>query len=122
MPQTNPPGRRPASGAASDALELRHEQGSGDPGYAADKADVLRRLARIEGQIRGINKMVETDTYCIEVLTQISAATRALQSVALRLLDEHMQHCLVDAVRAGGQAQQAKLAEASAAVARLVRS
>ncbi|MBK8470339.1 MAG: metal-sensitive transcriptional regulator [Actinomycetales bacterium] len=91
-------------------------------GYGERKDDHLRRLRRIEGQVRGISRMVEEDTYCIDVLTQLSAATRALQSVALGLLDDHMAHCLVAAARAGGQEQDDKLKEASAAIARLVRS
>ncbi len=85
-------------------------------------SDLLNRLSRIEGQVRGIARMVEKDTYCIEVLTQVSAASRALQSVALVLLEDHMSHCVVDAARTGGPEQDAKLKEASAAVARLVRS
>jgi DNA-binding FrmR family transcriptional regulator len=71
-------------------------------GYAANKEDYLKRLRRIEGQVRGIGKMVEEDKYCIDVLTQVSAATKALQSVALQLLEEHMGSCVVDAARAGG--------------------
>jgi DNA-binding FrmR family transcriptional regulator len=92
------------------------------PGYEATKEDHLKRLRRIEGQVRGIAKMVETDTYCIDVLTQVSAATKALQSVALNLLDEHMSHCVVEAARKGGKEQEKKLSEARDAIARLVRS
>jgi len=92
------------------------------PGYAHDKDAVLRRLNRVEGQVRGIHAMVEDDRYCIDVLAQIAAATRALQAVALQLLDEHLAHCVVDAVRAGGDEEAAKLREASEAIARLVRS
>lgn len=91
-------------------------------GERSFKRDQLNRLRRIEGQVRGIAKMVEQDTYCIDVLTQVSAASRALQSMALGLLEEHMSHCLVAAARAGGDEQEAKLKEASAAIARLVRS
>jgi DNA-binding FrmR family transcriptional regulator len=91
-------------------------------GYSSTKGDQLKRLRRIEGQVRGIAKMVEDDKYCIDVLTQVSAATKALQSVALGLLDEHMSHCVVDAARAGGAEQEIKLKEASDAIARLVRS
>lgn len=91
-------------------------------GYSNTKDDQLMRLRRIEGQVRGIAKMIEDEKYCIDVLTQVSAATKALQSVALGLLDEHMSHCLVDAARAGGAEQDAKLREASDAIARLVRS
>ena len=91
-------------------------------GYNGNKEDHLKRLRRIEGQVRGIAKMVEDDKYCIDVLTQVSAATKALQSVALGLLDEHMAHCVVNAARAGGAEQDGKLKEASDAIARLVRS
>lgn len=92
------------------------------PGYSDDKTAVLARLKRIEGQARGIHKMVEDDRYCIDVLQQISAVTRALQSVALHLLDEHMRHCVVNAVKAGGAEKETKLQEASDAIAKLVRS
>jgi DNA-binding FrmR family transcriptional regulator len=91
-------------------------------GYSERKGEHLTRLRRIEGQVRGVSRMVEEDQYCIDILTQLSAATRALQSVALGLLDDHMAHCLVAAAREGGQEQETKLAEASAAIARLVRS
>ncbi len=83
---------------------------------------LLIRLRRIEGQVRGIARMVEEDKYCIDILTQVSAASRALQSVALALLEEHMAHCLLDAAQAGELQQEAKLKEASDAIARLVRS
>ena len=92
------------------------------PGYAADKDAVLKRLRRIEGQVRGISGMVEDGRYCIDVLDQVSAVTRAIQGVALVLLDEHLAHCVADAVRVGGEEKEGKLAEASAAIARLVRS
>jgi DNA-binding FrmR family transcriptional regulator len=92
------------------------------PGYSDDKAAVLARLKKVEGQVRGIYKMIEDDRYCIDVLQQISAATRALQGVALHLLDEHMAHCVVNAVKAGGAEKEAKLREASSAIARLVKS
>jgi DNA-binding FrmR family transcriptional regulator len=92
------------------------------PGYHDTKDAHLRRLRRIEGQIRGLQRQVETDTYCIDVLTQVSAATRALQAFALGLLDEHLSHCVASAVSAGGQEAEEKVAEASAAIARLVRS
>lgn len=91
-----------------------------DPGLTT--AEQLRRLRRIEGQVRGIARMVEDGQYCIDILTQLSAAERALQAVALGLLHEHMSHCLVDAARAGGVEQETRIAEASAAIARLVRS
>ncbi len=91
-------------------------------GYAADKDAVLARLRRVEGQVRGIARMVDEDTYCIDVLTQVSAATRALENVALLLLEDHLDHCVRDAARRGGPEADEKLAEASAAIARLVRS
>lgn len=92
------------------------------PGYTEEKEQVLKRLRRIEGQVRGLQRMVEDDRYCIDILEQVSAATRALQAVALVLLDEHLSHCVSDAVKAGGAEADAKLDEASAAIARLVRS
>ena len=92
------------------------------PGYTADRDDILRRLRRVEGQVRGLHRMVEEDTYCIDVLTQVSATTRALESVALLLLDDHLSHCVALAVAEGGEAGDEKLKEASAAIARLVRS
>jgi DNA-binding FrmR family transcriptional regulator len=91
-------------------------------GYAGDKDVVLARLRRVEGQVRGIARMVEEDTYCIDILTQVSAATRALENVALLLLDDHLDHCVRDAAARGGAEADEKLAEASAAIARLVRS
>ena len=98
-------------------------EAAGDsPGYTAQKENYAKRLRRIEGQVRGIAKMIDEDKYCIDVLTQISAVTSALQSVALGLLDEHLGHCVSHAVAAGGADADAKLAEASAAIARLVRS
>jgi CsoR family transcriptional regulator, copper-sensing transcriptional repressor len=92
------------------------------PGYAASKDAHLKRLRRIEGQVRGLARMVDEDAYCIDVLTQISAATKALESVALSLLDEHLSHCVRDAIHQGGDMAEQKINEASAAIARLVRS
>jgi DNA-binding FrmR family transcriptional regulator len=92
------------------------------PGYSVDKAAIQRRLRRIEGQIRGLQRMVEEDRYCVSVLEQISAVTRALQSVSLELLDDHLAHCMLDAARSGGPEAAKKIEEASAAIARLVRS
>jgi DNA-binding FrmR family transcriptional regulator len=91
-------------------------------GYHDKKEAVGNRLRRVEGQVRGLQRMVDDDAYCIDVLTQISAATKALQAVALELLDDHLSHCVADALAEGGAAAQDKVAEASAAVARLVRS
>jgi len=93
-----------------------------DQGYGDDKQAIQKRLRRIEGQVRGLQRMIDDDRYCIDVLEQVSAATRALQSVALELLDDHMAHCVADAVKTGGDEATAKLGEASAAIARLVRS
>jgi DNA-binding FrmR family transcriptional regulator len=92
-----------------------------DPGYLSSKEDVLKRLRRIEGQARGLQRMVEEEQYCVDILTQVSAMTRALQAVSLNLLDDHLAHCVRDAVSTGIDADE-KLAEASAAIARLVRS
>jgi DNA-binding FrmR family transcriptional regulator len=91
-------------------------------GYSGDKDGYLTRLRRVEGQIRGLQRMVENDEYCIDVLTQISAATKALQAVSLGLLDEHLRHCVAEAVAEGGDTADAKVREASDAIARLVRS
>ena len=93
------------------------------PGYSMDKDDYARRLKRIEGQVRGLQRMVDDDTYCIDVLTQISAVSSALESVALGLLDQHIRHCVADAARKGDQTEADRIvAEATAAIARLVRS
>jgi Uncharacterized protein conserved in bacteria len=91
-------------------------------GYINHKDAYLKRLRRIEGQARGLQRMVEEEQYCIDILTQVSAMTRALQSVSLALLDEHLHHCVVEAVAAGGTEADAKLKEASEAIGRLVRS
>jgi DNA-binding FrmR family transcriptional regulator len=91
-------------------------------GYSEHKDAIQKRLRRVEGQVRGIQRMVDEDKYCVEILDQVSAATKALQAVALQLLDEHLSHCVADAVAAGGAAADAKVAEASAAIARLVRA
>jgi DNA-binding FrmR family transcriptional regulator len=91
-------------------------------GYIHHKDQYLNRLRRIEGQARGLQRMVEEERYCIDILTQVSAMTRALQSVALGLLDEHLAHCVADAAKAGGPDAAATLKEASDAIARLLRS
>ena len=92
------------------------------PGYSSHKEDVQRRLRRIEGQVRGLQRMVEDDTYCIDVLTQISAATRALQAVAIGLLEDHLGHCVTEAIESGGPEAQEKVKEAAEAISRLVKS
>jgi DNA-binding FrmR family transcriptional regulator len=91
-------------------------------GYTSNKDALNVRLRRIEGQIRGLQRMVDEDAYCIDVLTQVSAATKALQSVALMLMDEHLSHCVAEAAAEGGKVADAKIAEASAAIARLVKT
>jgi DNA-binding FrmR family transcriptional regulator len=91
-------------------------------GYSADKDKVQKRLRRIEGQVRGLQRMVDEDRYCIDILDQVTAATRALQAVALELLDDHLAHCVADAVLEGGATATQKVSEASDAIARLVRS
>jgi DNA-binding FrmR family transcriptional regulator len=90
--------------------------------YNENAAAVQKRLRRIEGQVRGLQRMVEEDAYCIDVLTQVSAATKALQAVALELLDGHLSHCVAEAIAKGGEQADEKIAEATAAIGRLVRS
>ena len=93
------------------------------PGYHDDKAAIQARLKRIEGQIRGLQRMVDDDTYCIDVLTQVAAATKALQSVAVQLLDDHLRHCVSNAVQSDDRAESDRIiTEASRAIERLVRS
>jgi DNA-binding FrmR family transcriptional regulator len=91
-------------------------------GYTATKDDLQKRLRRIEGQVRGLQRMVDEDTYCIDVLTQVAAVTKALQGVALGLLDDHMRHCVSEAVRADDAEGEDKVGEAMGAVGRLLRS
>ena len=91
-------------------------------GYISRKDDYLKRLRRIEGQARGLQKMVEDEKYCIDILTQVSAMTKALQAVSLGLLEEHLHHCVLDAARQGEDEGQAKITEAVDAITRLVRS
>lgn len=91
-------------------------------GYSSGKEDLLKRLRRAEGQVRGIARMVEDDKYCIDILTQVSAATKALETVALSLLGDHLSHCVAEATAEGGAVAQEKIREANEAIARLVRS
>jgi CsoR family transcriptional regulator, copper-sensing transcriptional repressor len=91
-------------------------------GYHDHKAAYLARLRRIEGQVRGLQRMVDEDTYCIDVLTQVSAVTKALQGVAVGLVEDHLGHCVRDAVAAGGTTADEKVTEATAAIARLLRT
>ena len=101
--------------ASTGAVEHQH-------GYISAKDDYLKRLRRIEGQARGLQRMVEDEKYCIDILTQVSAMTRALQGVALSLLEDHIRHCVVEAAAEGGPEGEFKIKEASEAIARLVRS
>lgn len=91
-------------------------------GYVDDKDELLKRLRRAEGQVRGLQRMIQDDVYCIDILTQVSATTKALETVALQLLDDHLSHCVAEASREGGAVADEKIREASAAIARLVRS
>ncbi len=109
----------PTASTPTSAMPAGHEHGYV---HYAHREDYLKRLRRIEGQARGLQRMVEEEKYCIDILTQVSAMTKALQSVALGLLEEHLSHCVVDAARAGGPEADAKVREASEAIARLVRS
>ncbi|MEV6337450.1 metal-sensitive transcriptional regulator [Nocardia vinacea] len=104
----------------SDSAGATHDH-SGH-GYITAKDDYLKRLRRIEGQARGLQRMVEEEKYCIDILTQVSAMTKALQAVAMGLLEDHISHCVVDAAVAGGPEADAKIKEATDAIARLVRS
>ncbi|AWK09908.1 transcriptional regulator [Streptomyces spongiicola] len=100
--------------------ESGHDQGV--HGYHKQKDEHLKRLRRIEGQIRGLQRMVGEDTYCIDVLTQVSASTKALQSFALQLLEEHLRHCVADAALKGGDEIDTKVEEATRAIARMLRT
>ena len=91
-------------------------------GYDGHKDDLQKRLRRNEGQVRGIARMVDEDKYCIDILTQVSAATKALETVALSLLGDHLSHCVADASALGGPDATEKIREANDAIARLVRS
>lgn len=91
-------------------------------GYEANKDELIKRLRRIEGQVRGLQRMIGEDAYCIDVLTQVSSVTSALRGVALNLMDDHLSHCVAEAAASGGPVADQKVAEASAAIARLVRS
>lgn len=109
-------------GAATAGDHCAAHAATGEHGYTKDKDAHLKRLRRIEGQIRGLQRMVEEDVYCIDVLTQVSASTKALQSFALQLLQEHLRHCVAHAAKEGGAEMDEKVEEATAAVARLLRT
>ncbi|OAH13332.1 metal-sensitive transcriptional regulator [Streptomyces jeddahensis] len=106
--------------AASGQIVTDHDRGI--HGYHKQKEEHLKRLRRIEGQIRGLQRMVDEDVYCIDILTQVSASTKALQSFALQLLEEHLRHCVADAALKGGEEIDAKVEEATKAIARLLRT
>jgi DNA-binding FrmR family transcriptional regulator len=109
----------------TDTTTAPHDHAVGAHGtvsYSNHKDDVLKRLRRIEGQVRGLQRMIQEDTYCIDVLTQVSATTKALQSFALTMLGEHLACCVADAVREGGEEADAKIAEATAAIGRIMRT
>ncbi|MFE2944012.1 metal-sensitive transcriptional regulator [Streptomyces sp. NPDC059255] len=105
---------------APAVTETDHDRGV--HGYHHQKAEHLKRLRRIEGQIRGLQRLVDEDVYCIDILTQVSASTKALQSFALQLLEEHLRHCVADAALKGGDEVDAKVEEATKAIARLLRT
>lgn len=100
--------------------QQEHAPQGHDHGYIEHKENLLKRLRRAEGQVRGVQRMVEEDTYCIDILTQVSAATKALERVALSLLDDHLRHCVAEAAEEGGEVAQAKLREATQAISRFV--
>jgi CsoR family transcriptional regulator, copper-sensing transcriptional repressor len=129
LPSPDPhiPAAAPTAAAAAAAHEPpEHPAGTvGHPahhGYHEQKAEHLKRLRRIEGQIRGLQRMVDEDTYCIDILTQVSASTKALQSFALQLLEEHLRHCVAEAALKGGDEIDEKVEEATRAIARLLRT
>lgn len=105
-----------------NATDSAEDNCGADHGYISDKKKYLARLKRIEGQARGIHRMIDEEQYCIDILTQISALTKSIEGVALGLLDDHIEHCVVDAAKTGGDEAEEKMKEASAAIARLVRS
>jgi DNA-binding FrmR family transcriptional regulator len=107
--------------APSDGIQDKTEQNT-THGYHKQKDEHLKRLRRIEGQIRGLQRMVDEDVYCIDILTQVSASTKALQSFALQLLEEHLRHCVADAALRGGDEIDAKVDEATRAIARMLRT
>ena len=92
-----------------------------EPGYMGDKAKYLARVKRAEGQVRGIHRMIDEEQYCIDILTQIAALRSAMQSLAVELLDDHLRHCVANAVQTGGAEAEAKFDEAKAAIARLAK-
>ncbi|GAA3497309.1 hypothetical protein GCM10019016_044100 [Streptomyces prasinosporus] len=124
LPRTRPPSDATAADAADarDGRRDRTDHDHGIHGYHHQKQDHVKRLRRIEGQIRGLQRMVDEDVYCIDILTQVSASTKALQSFALQLLEEHLRHCVADAAVKGGDEIDAKVKEATQAIARMMRT
>ena len=114
-PEQIPPARTMVGNVQGSALAAK-------PGYSSDTAALVKRLRRIEGQVRGLERMVETDAYCIDILTQVAAATRALEAVALQLLEGHLRHCVADVSTSQQSGLDDKITEASEAIRRLVRS
>ncbi|MFD8221337.1 metal-sensitive transcriptional regulator [Streptomyces sp. NPDC059697] len=114
------PGDVETGGVETGGVVTDHDRGI--HGYHKQKAEHLKRLRRIEGQIRGLQRMVDEDVYCIDILTQVSASTKALQSFALQLLEEHLRHCVADAALKGGEEIDAKVEEATKAIGRLLRT
>ncbi|MFB7174419.1 metal-sensitive transcriptional regulator [Streptomyces sp. NPDC056254] len=112
----------PGAGADTAAAPGTSHGGGTVHGYHHQKDEHLKRLRRIEGQIRGLQRLVDEDVYCIDILTQVSASTKALQSFALQLLEEHLRHCVADAAVKGGAEIDAKVEEATKAIARLLRT
>ncbi|WP_399926777.1 metal-sensitive transcriptional regulator [Streptomyces kanamyceticus] len=112
----------PEAAEAPSAPADHGDHAHGVHGYHKQKDEHLKRLRRIEGQIRGLQRMVEEDVYCIDILTQVSASTKALQSFALQLLQEHLRHCVADAAVKGGAEVEAKVEEATKAIARMLRT
>lgn len=110
----------PGAESGGEVIVTDHDRGI--HGYHHQKAEHLKRLRRIEGQVRGLQRMVDEDVYCIDILTQVSASTKALQSFALQLLEEHLRHCVADAAVKGGEEIDAKVEEATKAIARLLRT
>ncbi|MGW7167280.1 metal-sensitive transcriptional regulator [Streptomyces sp. NPDC054884] len=122
-PEQQDDAEQPEHGKHADAEHADAEHPAGAVhGYHEQKAEHLKRLRRIEGQIRGLQRMVDADTYCIDILTQVSASTKALQSFALQLLEEHLRHCVADAALKGGDEIDEKVEEATKAIARLLRT
>ena len=107
---------------STDTEQCSAHAATGAHGYTENRQAHLKRLRRIEGQIRGLQRMVEEDVYCIDILTQVSASTKALQSFALQLLEEHLRHCVAHAAIEGGEEMDAKVEEATAAIARMLRT